>query len=263
MKYLDKFKLVNKKVIVLGGNGLIGSEISNAMLEAGGNVTILDLDSRVSRLKSKNLNYIKFNIEENNYHKKFMNLIKNKFTPDIFINCTYPYDKHWNKNNFMDISFESFKKNIDLHLVSYSWLAKETADVMLKKKILGSIIQLGSIYGILGQDLGVYKGTKMKENMSYSIIKGGIHNLTRQMASYYGKYSIRINTLCPGGVLGNVSGKKKEQSKSFINNYSNKVPLRRLANSNEVASAALFLASDASSYITGSTLIVDGGWSII
>ena len=76
------------------------------------------------------------------------------------------------------------------------------------------------------------------------------------MASYYGKSNIRVNTVCPGGVLDN-------QDKSFIKNYSERVPLGRLANKNEIAQAVLFLASDASSYITGTTFMVDGGWSII
>ena len=103
----------------------------------------------------------------------------------------------------------------------------------------------------------------MKENMPYSIIKGGIINFTRQMASYYGRNNIRINTICPGGIKGLVKGVRNNQEKNFIKNYSNKVPLGRLANANEIAYPVLFLASDCSSYITGITLMVDGGWSII
>ena len=124
------------------------------------------------------------------------------------------------------------------------------------KKKTSSIILFGSTYGVLGQDLTIYDKTEMKENLSYSVIKGGIVNLSRQMASYYGKNNIRINTICPGGVID-------RQNKTFIKNYSNKVPLKRMANSFEIANAVLFLASEASSYITGSTLMVDGGWSAI
>ena len=123
--------------------------------------------------------------------------------------------------------------------------------------------EFGSIYGILGQDLSIYLNTKMEENMSYSIIKGGITNLTRQMASYYGKFNIRVNTICPGGIKGTVQGVMNKQEKNFVKNYSSKVPLSRLGNPNEISYPVLFLASEASSYITGSTLVVDGGWSII
>ena len=122
--------------------------------------------------------------------------------------------------------------------------------------------EFGSIYGILGQDLNIYENTSMKENMTYSIIKGGIINFTRQMASYYGKH-VRINSISPGGLRGHVQGKSKNQEKKFIINYSNKVPINRLGNSIEIAYSTLFLASDAASYINGHNLIVDGGWSII
>ena len=128
---------------------------------------------------------------------------------------------------------------------------------MKKRKIKGSIIQLSSIYGVVAQDLTIYKGTNMRENMTYSVIKGGINNLTKQMASYYGKYQIRCNALCPGGI------EEKKHNSKFLKNYKNKVPLKRFCKSTDVAASALFLASEASSYITGSTIMVDGGWTII
>ena len=127
---------------------------------------------------------------------------------------------------------------------------------MKKFNIKGSIVNMNSIYGLLGQDLSVYEKTSMTENMVYSIIKGGLVNLTRQMASYYGKFNIRINTVCPGGV------EDLKQTATFKKNYSKKTPLKRLAKSHEVASAILFLSSDASTYITGTSLIVDGGWTV-
>ena len=134
---------------------------------------------------------------------------------------------------------------------------------MKENKINGSLIQLGSIYGFLGQDLSIYKNTQMKENMSYSIIKGGLVNLTRQMASYYGRFGIRVNSICSGGLKGHVAGHSNFQEKHFIKNYEKKVPLKRLGDPEEVANVITFIASDASSYITGSNVLVDGGWTII
>ena len=84
---------------------------------------------------------------------------------------------------------------------------------MIKKNKKGNIIQLSSIYGVVGQNQNIYKGTKMKENMTYSLIKWGINNLSRQMASYYGKYNIRVNSLCPGGI------KVSSHHSRFIKNY--------------------------------------------
>ena len=142
-------------------------------------------------------------------------------------------------------------------------MAIALANHMIRSSIKGSIIQFGSIYGLLGQDLSVYVNTEMKENASYSIIKGGIINLTRSMSSFYGKHDIRVNTICPGAVQGHVAGGADEQNKEFIKNFSNKVPLGRLAKAEEMAGPVLFLATDASSYVTGLTLVVDGGWTAI
>ena len=146
---------------------------------------------------------------------------------------------------------------------SYAWLARLAAEAMVKAGNVGSIIQLGSTYGIVGQDLTLYEGTDMHENMTYAAIKGGITNLTRQMASYYGQFNIRVNTLVPGGLSGHVAGESAAQNPVFLEQYSNKTPLKRLGRAEEVASTALFLASDAASYITGATIMVDGGWTAV
>ena len=90
------------------------------------------------------------------------------------------------------------KKNIDLQMNTSAWLSKLTADKMAQSKIKGNIINIGSTYGLLGQDLTVYEKTSMKENMTYSLIKGALVNFTRQMASYYGQFGIRVNNVCSG-----------------------------------------------------------------
>ena len=183
--------------------------------------------------------------------------------PDIFINCSYPRNKDWEKSSFEYITFESFRQNVDIHMNSYAWLARLAAEAMIKKNKGGSIIQLGSIYGIVGQDLTIYEGTDMNINMTYSTIKGGIISLTRLMASYYGQYNIRVNALCPGGLEGHVAGKNDKQKPVFVKQYCNRTPLKRMGRAEEIASTALFLASDASSYITGATIMVDGGWTAV
>ena len=150
-----------------------------------------------------------------------------------------------------------------MHMNSYAWLAKITSNYFKKNKINGKILQLGSIYGVVGQNLNIYENTSMEENMSHSLIKGGIINLTRQMASYYGKYNININTLCPGGIKGHVANSSSKQESKFIKNYNKQVPLKRLGLASEVAEVAVFLVSPSSSYITGATIMVDGGWTAI
>ena len=134
---------------------------------------------------------------------------------------------------------------------------------MKREKVNGSIIMLSSIYGVIGQNPEIYKNTSMKENMNYSIIKGGINNLTKQLAAYYGSSGIRVNSICSGGIIGHIKGLKKKQDKTFLKNYSKNCPLKRLGRPDEVASSVLFLASNASSYITGTSFLVDGGWTAI
>ena len=271
VSYLDKFKLNNKVAFVIGGLGLIGIEVVKAIAEAGAKTVILDINDdkgikRVSELNQRGLNISYENFDCANIHNLDDNFssILNKYNDlDIFINCSYPRTEDWAENSFKDISLDSYRKNIDIHLNSYVWLARLAAEAMVQFTKGGSIIQFGSTYGIVGQDLSIYHGTDMSENMSYSVIKGGIANFTRQMASYYGEKNIRVNTICPGGIEGYVAGKQDKQNTIFVNNYSQKTPLKRMGKPEEIASSVLFLASDASSYITGATFMVDGGWTAI
>ena len=126
----------------------------------------------------------------------------------------------------------------------------------MKKQGFGSLINMSSIYGLVGPDFTIYEGTDMTMPAAYAAIKGGLNNLTRYLASYYGVSQIRINTVSPGGILDN-------QPKSFIDNYNKKVPLKRMGSPKDIVSAVYFLLSDESGYITGHNLVVDGGWSII
>ena len=105
-------------------------------------------------------------------------------------------------------------------------------------------------------DFTIYDGTEMTMPAAYSAIKGGLNNLTRYLASYFGKYQIRINTISPGGIFD-------QQPESFVNNYNNKVPLKRMGTPQDIVSAVYYLLTDESSYVTGHNLVVDGGWSII
>ncbi len=264
---MDIFSLKNKLVFIVGGSGQIGKDIVKVLNDAKAKILILDIKNNFNKKNKKNnykrIKFRYFDCKNSEYDNDFKSIIDEFGVPNVFINCSYPMTEDWKNASFQKIKKSTLEENINIHLNTYAYLAKLVADEMKKKKISGSVIQFGSIYGILGQDLSVYENTNMRENMIYSIIKGGITNLTRQMASYYGKYNIRVNTVCPGGLKGSVQGVRKNQEINFIKNYSKKVPLSRLGYTIEIAYPVLFLASDASSYITGSTLVVDGGWSII
>ena len=261
MSFLNKIKLSNKKVYILGGFGLIGSKVVINTLSVGAEVIVLDVKKKKIQ---KDVKYEKFDCSKLKIlEKNFNRIVKKLGCPDVFINCSYPRTSDWSQCSFNKITLKRMVKNVEIHMNSYAWLAKIVAEKMIKNKIKGSIINLTSIYGLLGQDLSIYEKTSMKENMPFSMIKGGLVNLNRQMASYYGRFGVRVNGICPGGLTGHVAGKSKLQEKQFIRNYEKKVPLKRLGNPEEVANVITFISSDAASYITGSNILVDGGWTII
>ncbi len=250
-----KINNLNKSVFVIGGSGVIGSQVCKDLSLAG--CKVYNLDIKFKKKKNKNIKNIFINIENlKNIENEINKLIKINGTPEVLVNCSYPKSLDWSKNSFRDITLKSYQKNIDIHLNSFVWTAKIIANKMIKKR-KGSIILLSSIYGVVGQDLSTYENTSMKESLTYSVMKGALISLSKQMASYYGKYNIRINSISPGGI------KEKNHPKKFINNYKKKVPLKRFCTPKDVSGTVLFLSSDLSAYITGTNIVVDGGWTAI
>jgi len=263
INFKDYFNLNGYEVYIIGGSGLIGSQIVKALKEFGAKITVFDLDIKGKKNNSKT-RYVKFDCSnEKNIKNFFIDYIKKNKCPDVFINASYPTTKDWKKNTFKEINFNSYKKNIELHLNSYVWIAKSIADQMLKNHIHGSIIQLSSIYGLVAQDDNLYKNTNIRENMTYGIIKSSTIHFTKQLASYYGKHNIRVNNLVIGGIKGHIKGSKLKQDKIFLKKFNLKVPLKRMGTPHEIPSSVIFLASPASSYITGSNIVIDGGYSIV
>ncbi|MGI0057285.1 MAG: SDR family oxidoreductase, partial [Nitrosarchaeum sp.] len=130
---------------------------------------------------------------------------------------------------------------------------KEIGKVMVKQKS-GVIVNISSIYGMVGADQRIYGKSKLNSVSSYATTKGGIINLTRFLAAHWHKKNIRVNTLSLGGVYN-------KQNNQFVKNYSYRTMLGRMASKDEYNGAILFLTSDASSYMTGANLVVDGGWT--
>ena len=156
---------------------------------------------------------------------------------------------------FEKFSFELWKKILDVDLSGVFNCCKVFGSQMVKQR-KGTIVNISSIYGIVGNDQRIYGNSKINSPVSYAAAKGGIITLTRYLAAYWHKKNIRVNTLTPGGVLD-----KKYQNKKFIKKYSEKTILGRMARSDEYNGALLFLMSDASSYMTGANLVIDGGWT--
>ena len=251
----------NKIILIAGGNGLVGKKIISQIIKLGCKQIInFDLESSQAS-KSKKIIYKKIDLTNTDIFNDSINeLVKNKKTcPDIFINCSYPRSKDWPDNNFKSIKLNNYKENIDLHLNSYIWTTKLILEKMRHYKKKGSVLLFSSIYGIIAQNNTIYQNNSLNQNFTYPIIKHGINGGVKQFAAYYGKYNIRVNAICPGGIIN----KNLKKNEKFIKNYSQICPLGRLATPEEVANTAIFLVSDASSYTTGALAMVDGGWSIV
>lgn len=241
--------LNNKIIVVTGGSGLLGSSFIKYFKDQGAIAINLDINIETNL----NLDQIQCDITKKNQIKKAIELIiLNYLKIDGWVNNAYPRTSDWG-NTFENIDLNSWKKNIDLQLNSV-FICCQLILTIMKKQQTGSIVNISSIYGVVGPDFSIYEGTKMTMPAAYSAIKGGIINFTRYLASYFGAYSIRINTVSPGGVFNN-------QDDIFVNNYNKIVPLKRMAIPIDISPTVAFLLSDNSKYITGQNIIIDGGWT--
>jgi NAD(P)-dependent dehydrogenase (short-subunit alcohol dehydrogenase family) len=244
------FSVINKVIVVTGGNGLLGREIVNTFRCEGAIVIAADIF-----FEKKGSDDLILDITSKASVKLGINQIIEKYKRiDGWVNNAYPRTKDWG-DKFENISLESWKTNVDMHLNGY-FICCQLVLEQMKIQQFGSLINMSSIYGSVGPDFTVYDNTNMTMPAAYSAIKGGINNLTRYLASYYGEFQIRVNTVSPGGIFDN-------QPISFVDSYNKKVPMKRMGNPKDIVSAVYFLLSDESSYITGHNLIVDGGWTAI
>lgn len=243
--------LNNKIIIITGGNGLIGKSIVKKLQLAG--ATCINFDINHETLED--LSCVKCDITDCESINKSIDLVINKYGKiDGLVNNAYPRSNDWG-NKFENIEYNSWKLNIDWQLNSYFYLTQQVSKYMVIKKS-GSIINMASVYGIVGPDFSVYQNTNMTMPAAYSAIKGGIINFSRYLASYLGPNGIRVNTISPGGIFDN-------QPPFFVKNYNDKVPLKRMGLPDDISPAVVFLLSDQSAYITGQNLAIDGGWTAI
>lgn len=253
--YSNLFSCKNKVAIVTGGCGLIGREIVKGLSEFGAKVYVADKGVKVAKhaILREKIRYVYLDISnENSVRQTLRKILNDSGKVDILVNCAYPRSKDW-ASKFENMKYASWKLNLDQHLGGYFMMCRETAMIM-KNHGGGSIINLASIYGMVAPDFSIYEGTEMTMPVAYASIKAGIIALTKYVATYFSRYNIRANTISPGGIYDN-------QTPSFIDKYSRKTPLGRMGKPGEIVGAVIYLASDASSFVTGHNLVVDGGWT--
>ncbi len=245
--------LKDKVIILTGAGGLIGRESLKHLAKNGAKVIAVDVNSFDNEAELFLTNDITNPTEIDNLLKTVID----KFGRiDGLVNLAYPRTTDWG-TKFEDIPYDSWAKNVDMQLNAVFYICQKVIDIMKKQKS-GSIVNIASIYGVVGNDFTLYEEYGGTSPAAYAAIKGGVINFSRYLASYNGKYNIRVNCVSPGGVLD-----EKNQNPSFIKRYSEKSPLKRLGNPVEMAPAISFLLSEDASFITGHNLMVDGGWTAI
>jgi NAD(P)-dependent dehydrogenase (short-subunit alcohol dehydrogenase family) len=259
MKY-DFSDLQGKNVLLVGGFGLIGKELSYGFSSLGADLIIADrvVDEaflkKLSKINnSKNISFL-FDISKKKEINDMIRFSYSKFKKiDVLVNCSFPRTTDWSLG-IENVPFESVQKNLLDHLGGYYYISQQVALKMSKNK-KGSIINFSSIYGLVAPTFSIYENTNMTTAPAYALIKGGINTMTKYFASYFGNKNIRVNCISPGGVFDN-------QDPKFVKRYKELTPLARMAVPKDLVLPVLFLASDASRYITGHNLLVDGGWTV-
>jgi len=246
-----KMQLKDKVIVVTGGSGLLGKAFIKKIVSEGG--IAINADIHASNDSKKN--EINLDItDESSVKLAIDQVVINYGRIDGWVNNAYPRTKDWG-TNIEQLPLASWKQNVDMHLNGYFCCCREVL-LQMKKQGFGSLINMSSIYGINGPDFTVYEGTNIGNAVEYSAIKGGLVNLTKYLASYFGASGVRVNCVSPGGIYDN-------QDPIFVENYNKKVPLKRMGLPEDISPSIAFLLSDESKYITGHNLVVDGGWSIV
>ena len=273
MKIQEKFDLAGRVAVVTGGVGLLGAEFCRTLAEAGAAVAVVDLNASASQqiadTLTKNghraisitaditsLDSVKVMVEKTVSTFGRLDILVNsaaldpKFDPDAIQKGIAP-------GAFEDYPLEQWNAAMNVNLTGTFLVTQACVKQMLAQGKKGSIINICSTYGLNGPDQGIYikDGERVAyKPVYYTVTKAGVMGFTKYLAAYYAGTEIRVNALTPGGVFNG-------HEDYFVKNYSAKTMLGRMANKDEMNGALLFLASDASSYMTGNNLVVDGGWT--
>lgn len=267
-KIPELFSLKGRVAVVTGALGLLGKNHCKALTEAGASIVVCDLDEDECKEFASSLVEKSIGVGTDISSKKSVLNLKDEIIQtyekvDILVNNAALNDSFENpqtaaeQSMFENYPLEMWQKSLDVN-VTGMFLCSQIIGSIMAENGAGSIINVSSTYGITAPDQSIYKNDKGEQTFyksaSYPVAKGAVIMFTKFLASYWGEKGIRVNTLSPGGVHNN-------QEDFFIRNYSTKTPLGRMAQPTDYKGALVFLASDASNYMTGANLVVDGGWT--
>lgn len=267
---MNIFSLEGKVAVVTGAGGLLGKEHVRCLSDAGAKIVACDInrelaEKSVSDISTSSLSF-QMDVTSRDSIKSVTKEIIDIFgRVDILVNNAAIDDKFEspsiaiNHSAFENYPLELWQKSIDVNLTG-TFLCSQIIGSEMVKRGSGSIINIASTYGVVAPDQSIYKNNRGEQvfykTPAYPATKGGVISFTRYLASYWGCRGVRVNCLSPGGV-------ENGQDPYFVELYCNKTILKRMAQPSDYRGALIFLASDASSYMTGANLIVDGGWTSI
>jgi NAD(P)-dependent dehydrogenase (short-subunit alcohol dehydrogenase family) len=262
MPILERFSLKHKVALVTAGAGpLMGSSCSVALAEAGATVITasrsLERNKKYAddlRTRGLDVHGMEFDICDCDSIETLHDDFVARFgIPDILVNNAIARPS--GVGTIEEVLPETLLTTAKSDLVGLVWMCKQFCAAMAERGS-GSVINIASIYSMVGNDPNLYVDTEMKPPIAYPFVKGGVVNFTRALAAYYGKRAVRVNAISPGGYF-------PEAPEVFAQRYGQRCPLGRMMNHEDLQGAVVFLASEASQYVTGANLVVDGGWTAI
>jgi NAD(P)-dependent dehydrogenase (short-subunit alcohol dehydrogenase family) len=249
----DLFSLRDRVAVVTGGEGQLGSEVVRALEERGARVAVFDLEAERYRVDVTDRSAVDAATEE---------VVREWGTPHILVNAAAldsPPDAPAGEVGPVETYPESSFDEVMNVNVKGTLLCCQAIGSRMAAEGRGSIVNVSSVYGMLSpvQDLYEFRrrgGEEFYKPIAYSVSKSALYNLTRYLATYWAKQGVRVNTLTLAGVWNG-------QPQEFLDAYEARIPVGRMADVKEVVGPVVFLASDASSFVTGANLVADGGWS--
>ena len=273
MKIQEKFDLTGRVAVVTGGVGLLGAEFCRTLAEAGAAVAVVDLNASALQAVADALTSSGYRAvalpaditQPDSVNAAVEKILSTFGRLDVLVNSAAldpkfdpdAVNKGITPGAFEDYPLDLWNSALNVNLTGMFLMTQTCVKPMIEQGKKGSIINICSTYGLNGPDQRIYvkEGKRVAfKPIYYTVTKAGVMGFTKYLAAYYAETEIRVNALTPGGVFNN-------HEDYFVKNYSAKTILGRMAKKDEMNGALLFLASDASSYMTGNNVIVDGGWT--